>query len=515
MPKNSYAKARALRIPLLRSNSSDRLAWYRNALTSAAVFGCIVWLVAGHFPGRPPALNRYSPGPVSNAHAHLACLDCHKESVPLRDATFLSGWKNEADEIPRLWGRHSDSACIDCHHVVVANVELGSGQPSSISPHSLNQRMDNVGACAGCHQEHRGGKFLPSQVADLSCVACHARLPDFRIRQDTGIAGKIRRFEPDHPRFRSLEVDRGVLKFNHKLHLAAGLVDDNDSQISSKKLADYNDPQGLLARFENAAGEIQLDCIFCHQPTNEPVLASSLPLDNHGPLGTGQYMSMPGYERNCRVCHALQLEPDPRLAFDKRLQLQHGVSPEQVLNDLNVYFSLEAIAPEEIKQQLEKGDFRLPPSIPTQVWNSKAQTDVAESIRERVNKAANTARTACLRCHFASPEDSGRGVLLPRTMAADQENGITAGGMFETTILKHGKFDHAAHSDVKCTDCHDYENSLGKSQLTNLELDKPMIRDFDSCLACHQTAARVAPPNRPGPTNCISCHTYHGGGNRL
>ncbi len=519
MPKNSQAKARALRIPLLTSTASDRLAWYRNALSAIAVVVCVGWLLTGYLPRKNPnvgfqaSLNRYSPGPISSVHANLNCQDCHRDSTPLRNATFLSDWLQN-DDVHDLWSRDSDNACKQCHPVSSSSAEVGTrDQLVSVSPHSSNHRLESVGSCASCHAEHRGTDVLPSQVADTSCVACHARLDDVRINNGD-IAAKISGFEKDHPPFRSLGRDPGVLKFNHPLHLAAGLADSSAPEITRKNQGDYFDPGGLLTPFQNSNGEIQLDCRFCHQPTNEPAFVSKTNSKQLGTSKDGKFMSMPTYDQNCKICHPLQLEPDPKLAFDNKLEIQHGVGPEQILSDLNVYFSLEAIAPDRVKQQLAKGDFKPPAAIPTRLWNSAAPADDDDSISERVKKAANTVRTTCLRCHFAAPHDTGQGVLRARTMSDAEDDGPGSSGMFNTVFFKHGKFDHAAHRDVSCADCHNYEQNLGKSQLSNLELDKPMIRDLDSCLVCHQSATRVSSPNRAGPTDCISCHTYHGGGNR-
>ena len=113
MPKNSLAKARALRIPL-DSYSKDHLALYRNVLTIVAIAAVIGWILVGHFSKNAIA-HRYSPGGISSVHKNLGCAECHQAGAPLRDATFLSGWSISETEKEKLWHRPSDKMCQSCH----------------------------------------------------------------------------------------------------------------------------------------------------------------------------------------------------------------------------------------------------------------------------------------------------------------------------------------------------------------------------------------------------------------
>jgi hypothetical protein len=60
MPKNSLAKARALRIGL-GSHKKDTLARYRNFITIAVVAGSVAWLAASYLSPQKMA-SRFSPG---------------------------------------------------------------------------------------------------------------------------------------------------------------------------------------------------------------------------------------------------------------------------------------------------------------------------------------------------------------------------------------------------------------------------------------------------------------------
>lgn len=522
MPKNSLAKARALRIPL-DFGRGDHLARYRNTLAIAAVMACIGWLLVVHVSRRSLA-DHYGPGPLSNAHAHLNCDSCHDQNAPLFDSTFLSGWKSTNADKQGPWHRPADTMCQSCHPVIgsasrASDAIFKNENLIPVAGHANNQVIETVDSCASCHSEHRGLDHLPSQVADATCIACHRQLEDFRVTQDSEIDLNIVRFDEGHPDFRSLAQDKGVLNFSHQVHLAPGVFDKDNQESLMMKPSHYSDPSGQLEGLVNSEGLIQLDCHFCHHPSDEPVLGSSLPSSS-----SGKFMSMPTYEQNCQVCHTLQIEAQaadvprnglpPQQVFKEQLRVEHGASSEEILNDLRVYFSLESVALSESSQPLKQKDVNRPGSLPTRFWDFEiGKPERMENITSKVEEVAIRLRNECLRCHLKSKEVGPQQILAVRSMADGLPAANRSCEMFETTLLKHARFDHAAHRDFNCARCH--SNSAGKSKLKNVADDIPMITNQASCVECHQDPSGVSVPrNRPGPTSCTSCHTYHGGGNR-
>ena len=528
MPENSPAKARALRIPL-GSHTSDRLAIYRNLMTMVAVLACVAWMLTGI---RSPkmAAERYSPGPLSPAHVNLGCNNCHADSGPMREGTFLSEWSEKpAENVP--WHRKSDTMCQSCHPVLTNSGELATrlsshtkahiSQPIPIAVHTDNQRVESVASCAHCHVEHKGLENQLSQVTDSNCINCHHNLAEFRGLEESAIANRITRFEVDHPPFTALKTDRGTLKFNHDLHLAVGIVGEDENSKLIKTIGDYPEHGGRLDGYTTTDGTIALNCGFCHQPTNgmaaEP---DSLVALSSGSSAVGRFMSMPTYERDCQVCHSTDFVPHQDFDFERKLRIEHGASPAKISEALEDYFSLAALAPPNINDQFSKETIDTLEELPTRLWNidipeTKLNSDIDRPIELAIGTAMDSIRINCLKCHIESEQDTGSGIPEIRTIP-NLPGRFDNPTVFETSWFEKGRFDHSAHRDVACAKCH--EMNEGKNglirQKIDVSLDKPMIKDRDSCVECHQSPELVLAPSRTGPTNCSACHTYHDGGNR-
>jgi hypothetical protein len=523
MPANSPAKARAYRLPL-QAYASDGLARVRNWLTAICLLAILGWL----FSGRADREARYSPGSVSAVHQHLGCESCHSGDAPIRPNTFLAWLNIGAVERNKLWHAKTDMLCQSCHPVSSGSlarlsndgVNSAIAQVIPIAPHTLHQKVEMVGTCASCHLEHRGQDHLPSRVDDTACTDCHTRIEEFRTADHQNIAVGVGSFETSHPEFGSLRSDPGRLKFNHELHMSPGVLRAGDRASMSKSLDDYPNHNGSLDGFVDAAGRIELDCQFCHQPLADSATA----LENVSAMdlstAAGTFMSMPNYEQHCRVCHSIDLVPNQTFTergaaafaskFDvPELRIEHGAGPKRTSDALKIYFALQFVAPKEIRAEFESQGLNMPLQLPTDLWNfDDPPPELKQILDQELATATAVVRKSCLHCHFASAADMGTGV--PHIELIEPGRGV-----FERTWLMRGKFDHAAHRDVQCTQCH--ELNAGKGELpaakVDLSADRPMISGLESCRVCH-TSQPVAAPARPGPVTCVSCHTYHGGGNR-
>ena len=142
-------------------------------------------------------------------------------------------------------------------------------------------------SCSFCHAEHQGAMI--AATTDANCAFCHGnaqKMATFSsissLQRDDG--GKsipvINHFAGDHPQFRFITEklrDPDTLKFNHALHLTGATI-------------------------PKLPGGEKLDCAFCHQPD-----------------AAGALMKPVAFERNCRVCHSLQFDPET-----PQLTLPHG-----------------------------------------------------------------------------------------------------------------------------------------------------------------------------------------------
>src|SRR5262249_51096900 len=107
-----------------------------------------------------------------------------------------------------LWGRKvEEPACLTCHD----------------GP-AHRQQQTFAPPCLSCHVEHKGERFLSTAIGDASCTQCHAKLEtkDGKLT----VAANVKDFGDSHPEFALIKnaiPDPGTFKFNHEVHLKAGL----------------------------------------------------------------------------------------------------------------------------------------------------------------------------------------------------------------------------------------------------------------------------------------------------
>lgn len=550
MPPNSPAKERAFRLDL-DSHSKDRMAWIRNVLTvSAGIFG-----IGFLFSGSVDPESAYSPGDLSHYHAHLSgsesCAECHQNAVAGLD-TFPSVLRDQ--ESAKAWQRDMDQNCRACHPVSEEDIQFSETTGRSkvarrIDFHSVNLVEAETPMCADCHREHKGTDFEPTKLRDNSCTQCHENLSDkYRISTETPFPKIVSAFDSDnHPEFRSLEADNGTIKFSHNFHMTPGLINPGDAKSKLVTSTSYKDPNGVLTAFSNKEGLIQLECHFCHQPVGDSNidLREFISRSNET-LSLGKYMSMPNYEQHCNVCHSVDFLPDQALdpdtnervfksAFEiERFGIEHGARPQDIEQDLKLYFAVQFLNPnEEVKKQIKKGGMNMLPRSPTRVWNSELTKQLtAAKYADEIASAVREIKKSCLHCHLESDEKHESGLPLIRTV----DENSSGRGVYQDVWLKHGKFDHSSHREVSCLECHPLND--GKSGLKVGELDSPMITGLARngsqantgklkyCVDCHDASkygksvtadssdGSDSTPIRYAPADCTTCHSFHGGGNR-
>lgn len=406
--------------------------------------------------------------PVSSAHAVFGtrCRDCHDRN-----------WQT-AVRLIALSDRHhstSDAACRKCHN-------------------SADHSEGNTAApgCAACHQEHRPARELVF-AADRWCTQCHADLtaevrgkfgpryhasivnfdegpdghPEFALlrrdamnfQREIGL-GPIAAFVPEGDGPTGTWRDRGGLKLNHQVHLAAG---------------------GVMDANRN---KVVLQCADCHTPQ----------LD-------GAYMAPIHYEQHCASCHPLRL--GGRLAGLGTLPHEAPEAVRGVLRErlANLFDQLERTG--------QSAADRLP-LLPRPVR-------LTERDARRVDAALTTADQAvfgpsakgyCRYCHHVEAHDDAWIVRFSNPAmgltAADEQSEEFArtAAMVPDRWLRHGGFHHEKHRGVQCAACHAAAES---SRTTDI-----LLPSIDVCRNCH--GGRKAGKTAIVRADCVLCHKYHGEG---
>jgi len=414
-------------------------------------------------PHTSEAFSKFHPG---TNRADQTCSACHNAGAfgPSKlAATAFQASPGPLEIIKLAKGRIAemtaiDGSCRKCH--------------TSHSSHQPNVGRDL--SCSFCHPEHRGGGPM-SAPTGANCAFCHSDAPSmaaaaakgeslppeaFRSR---GVPGQnafliarppggytqvIHHFASDHPEFRihaEKSRDPDTLRFGHALHLTSQTI---------PKL-----PNGE-----------KLGCAFCHQP--DPA---------------GVYFRGANFETHCRVCHALQFDSET-----PGLTLPHG-DPKFVsafLHSLPKQYADYAArsgrtgADEQksfVQQKLQKLQALVVSGedLEKRVFFSTSVAGPAAQVGT-VSGATRALYPGCVYCHEVKPDSQG----APE---------ITKPLMFDRWLLRGG-FNHAKHSTVACSQCHQASRSKITADI--------ILPSKETCAVCHSAAGGVR-------DSCITCHVYH------
>lgn len=448
--------------PIPKCSPVPTLRLWRGRVTLAVIAAaCAVLLV---ILGNPPWRNNFiNPGTVSEPHSgaafaalaatnHLnqSCGACHVAGnsgpnpmihAALHAEPGILGLKKLA--LAKLAEPTAiDESCVKCH--AGRNFHQPSASPIS---------------CAFCHAEHQGK--MMAVTTDANCSFCHGDVTKMGAAPRLGgerdpavVSGSassalakslIHHFADDHPQFKFLTEklrDPDTLKFNHTLHLTGVTI-------------------------PNLPGGDKLDCAFCHQPD-----------------ATGALMKPVAFEKNCRVCHSLQFDPET-----PQLQLPHGnvdfVSaylrslPKQYLDlavkagstDVNDFAAKKLVG---LRTQFGSGE-----ELERRVFFSTA-TFGPEAQVGTLSGATRSLFPGCAYCHEVKTAASGAAQI---TKPVQVER-----------WLAQAKFNHAKHLNLACAQCHDAVHSQDTADI--------LLPARETCATCHSPRGGVA-------DTCAECHTYH------
>ncbi|WP_188238199.1 cytochrome c3 family protein [Sphingopyxis sp. LK2115] len=420
-------------------------------------------------PGTFHADRTWISGPLSSAHANLTrdCQSCHVE--PFVAVT--------------------DTACVNCHtgeHKAMSMAHAGAPTAMLLAARAPTGGFDrflaNVGEafnrpqgrCVDCHTEHEGAGPMAATPQSF-CADCH-----------DGMQGRLKSagfptmladasdFGTGHPEFRPLvraapgatlaraapgkaTVDYNGLKFPHDLHLqATGGV--------ARMAASF--------RGRHDFGQ-KLECENCHRVEADGVRIKPVEM-----------------ERDCAMCHSLAFETVGGVTRT----LRHG-EPAQVVADLTAYYRS---TPPSRPLQLGGMQRRRPGAYAEgQVYNIYFnEVAVRPSRAEDAVRAVFSKGGACYDCHTIFAPAAGNSW---RVAAVNQT----------PRFLQKGWFDHDAHQETACADCH----IAASASKTSTDLLVPGLRQ---CRDCHvgEGGARLVKVETATESPCAMCHEYHSDGGK-
>jgi hypothetical protein len=453
------AKERSTRTPLDCHTQADSLARWKERLGGGALLLSVVWLGSNFFTSDQRDFHA-SRGPVAAVHQiwETECQACHGDFTPISSNSWAPPFLGDPLE--------SSKRCQECHEGAV---------------HHAHQTPEL--ACGTCHREHRGRQASLVNLPDTDCTQCHKRILNHGWYDFLPTLPNVAVFSKGgHPEFSSIKADPGKIKFNHQLHLTAGMAigKDGGTLMTLGQL-----PEGARKRYRDQqenkadAAPVQLACASCHQ-----LDAGDFGV-NGGKANSGAYMLPIVYGNQCQACHPLTVERD--------LTIPHRLEPKAIHDLLSGFFTAQVVRGNV--GLLDKKVRPLPGKLPDSL-----DATVGEMIAKKVESAEKDlylSKRLCAECHYFAGKSVAEAIKPGRV----PELSIVPANV-PTVWLKHAKFNHTAHRAVKCAECH------AGTDTSTVHTDV-LIPDRDSCIQCHAPVTKAGTPG--ARFNCTECHAYHNG----
>ncbi|OZA18023.1 MAG: hypothetical protein B7X90_13090 [Novosphingobium sp. 17-62-19] len=379
----------------------------------------------------------------------------------------------------------TDNACLTCHtkdahdHISdKARLAQSRGAPTGMA--TMQRAVAGAfnrpaGRCVDCHTEHEGAGAMPATQQQF-CADCHngmkGRLPDTKIADaaDFGTA---------HPQFRptviaGMDGGKPLLK---RVAWDAGLQENNGLKFThGQHLSTTNGIAQMVRRMPGQfAGKDALRCADCHVAD---------------PSGTRfQPVKM---EESCQSCHSLSFD---QIGGTTRT-LRHG-EPAMVVADLRAFYRGTA------------------PSRPANLSGMARRVPGDAALR---STAADYARAVRF---YPGGADSAINQVFSKGGMCNDCHVVTRGGTAQTAgfaiqpvaqndrYFRKGWFDHKAHVQSDCADCHTGAATSNKAT----DLLVPGIDGKGGCRTCHVggEGAKLASVSVKDPvdSSCAMCHSYH------
>ena len=457
------SKHRASRIPLDYHRRGDRISRFKLFATVGAMIVSAGYIGWTQFV-RPDA-SHFSHGPLASVHARWEndCNACHTDFQPVRSDAWAASWSD--------WQSDLSAKCQMCHQAPVH-------QQHSVA-------ISDAMACSDCHQEHQGREASLTRTSDAACTSCHADLKQQRgeVLALENIEASVTSFSADHPEFRSLKTDPGNIKFPHRLHLMPGQRSSEDgvAALTVDALSEADQQRYGHSAIDNAkqTGKalVTLDCVSCHRLDDSWSLATQDQLAHFWTTGSERGHMLPvTYERDCKACHPLTVNPDSGQT------IPHGLEPTEILELLRGAAAAELISasPSAVRHFV--------PRRPVPGQTDEPETiEMREALEEDVRASARHVQHTCQKCHYMN--ETSDGMLAPVRPAN-----------LPTQWLKHARFDHRPHRSMSCKDCHAQAADSDDSA-------DVMISGRSKCMECHAPATSTGMGG--ARHDCVECHDYH------
>lgn len=521
MTEHTHAKPRASRIPLDYFRHADFWTRWKGRLSLMAVLaglGLVAWGAASP-EVRRVALSR---GRLAGAHSawNNDCSACHREDLSFASETRLDLRGNPCA------GGPMDQRCNACHNGGFP-VDGGGTTGWVGAFHHANASPESTASCAGCHHDHRGEHANLTKVPDVACANCHTGLDAHAINASAVKAARsVGAFAPGaHPPFRAQAEkwkDPGSVKFNHALHLKAGM-----GQNYALKQVAMGEQERYKAYARGDKELVTLDCAACHH------LDSTATTGGPARQAGGVFLPV-SFERDCKACHELAFTRD---ADGTRVEVPHKIQPADLKAFVEAVYARQFLR--EQPSSDKPADRNMLPPLPGKPPSSGLSPPDMKAFEKAYGSRVRGALTrlmskaVCAECHHLEGQridDHAAG--FGNRPLADLINSRIQTGFFREGESKaaadwlgaqgspiplvwqpKARFNHAAHRSWECAACH----AGATSSTSSADILLPSV---ETCHACHGPAGSkvdtVGQVIAGGARHdCVECHAYHQGSGDL
>ncbi|QJR10918.1 hypothetical protein DSM104443_01988 [Usitatibacter rugosus] len=344
-----------------------------------------------------------------------------------------------------------DRACLECHRNIGHHVSQEMLKPAGGAPGMFEGQR-----CTSCHVDHKGTKTT-HRDNDRMCVDCHK---DVRGKSNLATSLNVTDFAANHPPFRlTLPTETGLkrIRMDGKTPIkeSSNLIFPHDIHL---------DPKGIKSP---SKGRVKLECAACHAP--------------NASKNTFEPVTM---KKNCQECHRLEFEP----AVTTR-EVPHGNAREAkvVVEEFYANLALNGVKDSFVKAFGVESEGLLRRVGEPSEDQRKVALNMAGKKADKVAHELFEVRS-CKICHAVTREDKADG---PDWTVAK----IRANNLWMPAV----RFDHKAHAQAPCADCH----NVAKSK-SSTDVAMPTI---DDCRKCHGGSKHTV--EKTLTSNCLMCHGFH------
>jgi hypothetical protein len=487
--------------------------------------GCHIFVPSGQVVVEQPDTGDYLlVNALEGKHDTLECHACHPFDAKAQTLELVA-WITDRPEAVPPHGKVPRETCEQCHVQGAAKetwqqIAVTAGHRTHLESDSLQGKVE----CLSCHAltAHR---FAPADSTCAGREGCHLNEDvEIRLGKMSGQAdlhcNTCHQFTAEVPRLATRDSAEGTLR------------------PGSKECFSCHQMRAQLATFDPAKDPHGGTCGTCHNPHTdvkpEAAHKSCAAAQCHTEWRDVAFHTGAAHRRvaqRCQTCHqphAARVDASDCVGCHNTVREQGGGRTRlpEAFDTAKVLRTSAAPAPPPPEPEPRgKGDAPPAEATPTALdalgpaatadsfshrVHRKLRCVTCHDVQSKSNAVTFEAPRGCLICHHQSPDKRDCGAChtadeLGPLSHAEEVRVAVKGASARTRSVP---FEHEAHRDVRCRDCHVTPVTLATSGETRscVGCHEPHHDVDRSCASCHRPLADPKAHTRESHVQCTSCH---------